>query len=625
MKKTLIGYKQGDQQEAYYIEAKQRSTHMHIIGSTGTGKSKFIEHLIREDIIQTNGLCLIDPHGYMFNDLVRWCETHRMFGRKKIILFDPSQDGWSFAFNPFKIDTAEISYHVDKMVQAVAQVWGGEDTDKTPLLKRNLRMVFQILAENRLSLLESTFLLDSTDANVRKYLTKNITDPVIKKLWDFANTLKPRPFMDEFGSAVNRMMEFLSSPIIKNTLGMTEKTIDLKKVMDEGAILLVNLAAKDKISDDNAQLLGTLIVNDLFMKCRGRPEGSRPFYLYIDECARYINDDIARILDEGRKFGLHLILAHQHLAQLEEVSPKVYRSVMTDAKAKVVFGGLTAEDARVLAENIFAGEIELQEPKEVLNKPVAIDHTRKIVRSYGEGESVTRGKSFSLGRSRQSSFTEGESEGKSIGSSEGRSQGSGLGSQEAISYEPGGGMFVHSQSIGQSFNSTDGRSRGESRLSSQARSKSWGMSEGETKSETESYQTSTSSNWSVGETFIPVLQERPSSTYSLEEQISRAMWVMMNQPTQYAIIKIAGQKSQMVKTPDVISGFANQERVTRFKIATYQKTDFAHPKEVSEKIIKERMDRIAQEAEDSPDETPPTQPTLVIRKTRKKEPVSFRG
>lgn len=614
----IVGYKAQKKDQPYFIYPKNRSTHMQIIGSTGTGKSKFLEYLIREDIKRKNGLCLIDPHGYLYNDLVSWCESKRMFGKRDIILFDPSQEGWSFGFNPFKIDSVEISYHVDKMVQAVAQVWGGEDTNKTPLLKRNLRMIFHVLAEKKLSLLESIFLLDSTDSTVRKYLTMKTTDPIIQKLWNYANLLKPRPFMDEFGSAVNRMIEFLSSPIVKNTVGSINYTIDLKKVMDEGGILLVNLAAKDKLSDDNARLLGTLIVNDLFMKCRGRADGSRPFYLYIDECGRYINDDIARILDEGRKFGLHLILAHQHLAQLEDVSRKVYLSVLTDAKAKVVFGGLTAEDARVLAENIFAGEIELQEVKEVLNKPVTIGHVKQMIKSYGENESQSTGTSQTRTKSYAESYSQGESEGKSRGTSIGMNRSDGSSWQNGVTFDTELGIIERSKNFSQTVNSVNGFNKGKSQMESQSFQKSRSWSEGESLSEGESYQTTTGSSWGESETFVPILEERPSSTYSLEEQIQRAMWVMMNQNTQYAIIKLAGCKSQAIKTPKVESSFANKQRIQRFKTATFQKDNFVQLTEEREKIIAERMAKITEEAEEYAIEQPTGKP-------KKKDPKSFRG
>src|SRR3954465_13142127 len=127
-----------------YLPQKTRTTHMHVIGASGRGKSKFLEHLIREDIRQGNGLCLIDPHGYLYEDLLRWIETRGFHERRTIEVFDPAFDGWTVGFNPLQFGDGhpdEIAFGVDSMVRACAQVWGGEDMTKTPLLKRTLRSI----------------------------------------------------------------------------------------------------------------------------------------------------------------------------------------------------------------------------------------------------------------------------------------------------------------------------------------------------------------------------------------------------------------------------------------------------------------------------------------------------
>ena len=527
------------------ISPKTRATGMQIIGSTGEGKSKFFEHLIREDIVYDNGLCLIDPHGYLYNDIVRWCETKRFLGRKKIILFDPSEEEWTFGFNPLRVSSPDLAFHVDAMVKACAKVWGGEDTDRTPLLKRCLRIVFHALAENQLSLLEAQYLTDPVNSTLRHYLTREIKDPIIREQWSYFNTLKPKSFYDEFGSTINRMMEVLSSPIIRNIVGQTEQTIDFRKIMDEGYVLLVNLAPKGKISDDNARLLGSLIVNDLYMNARCRPEGSRPFYLYIDECARYINEDIGRILDEGRKFGLHLILAHQHLSQLRKAGEDVYHAVMTDAKAKVIFGGLDAEEAEVLAKQVFLGEIDFEEPKGSLNKPVVVGYIKEWLRSYSHarGHSETDGHVSSRGTTALQSTMSSTSTRPDI-----------LGGEQVVT--------------------TNALNVGSGAISGEADSSFKGNMEIDAEG--------------VAEALTPVLEERPTQTFSLEEQIYKAMALMVNQPTQQAIIKLPKQHTRMVKTPTIEPGYARDERVQRFKDACYRLVDFVKPKLGVEKELEQR-------------------------------------
>ena len=181
-------------------------------------------------------------------------------------------------------------------------------------------------------------MLNRTDATLRKALTSDIHEPTIREEWDYLNSLRPAPFFDELSSTINRMNRFLTSPVIKCIIGQVEHTIDFRKIMDEGYIVLIKLGGQGlTISQENARLLGTLIINELFLRAKERPEGSRPFYLYIDECYQFINEDIGNILSEGRKFGLHLILGHQFLSQLMRAGQQVHDSVLTGAQTKVVF------------------------------------------------------------------------------------------------------------------------------------------------------------------------------------------------------------------------------------------------------------------------------------------------
>jgi len=535
---VLLGYEERTR-EGVYVDQKIRSTHLHVLGTTGSGKSKFMEHLIREDILNNNGLCLIDPHGYLYGDIVKWCETKRFLGRKKILLFDPTEEGLVFSFNPLQVSSSTtVSFHVDAMVKAVAKVWGGEDQDKTPTLKRCLRVIFHILAEKKLSLLEAQHLIRPTNSELREYISANIQDQVIMDQWDQFSGLNERQFSETFSSTVNRMTEFFSSSIIRNIIGQTERTINFRKIMDEGYVLLVNLAAKSRLSDDNARLLGTLIVNDLFVNARGRPAGSNPFYLYIDECARYINEDVGRILDEGRKFGLHLILAHQHLSQLKKAGEEVYSSVMTCANTKVVFGGLTAEDAEIMSKEIFL-DINMEEPKRSMNKPVVVGYEKILMKNI----------------SRSTSRTEGESDGFSDGSSNSESKNE---RDDTINNTSGG-----SQSNTKAYNSSyaDGESEGHS------------------------------------EALMPILKNMPTQTYSLEEQRYKAVSLMKKQPTQHAIVKMPGQGARFIKVPTVNPGFANDKRVEEYKKECYLLADFVKTEEEAKEHLDKRIMELKRSAE----------------------------
>ena len=556
MKKSGIVLGKDNNGNDVFMPAKTRSTHMHVIGSTGTGKSKFFESMIRQDILNRQGLCLIDPHGYLFHDIIRWCETMGLRnGRlaKNIVLLDPSADGWAFGFNPLRGGSCEISYHVDTMVKAVSKVWGGENSDRTPLLKRALRSIFHVLAENELSLLEGRFLIDPVHAETRKKLTENISDPVIKQQWDYFNELKPKPFYDEFGSTINRLMEFFSSPLIRAMIGQTEKVIDFRSVMDEGKVVLVNLSSSDRVSPDNARLLGSLIVNDLFMRAMGRPEGSRPFYLYIDECSLFVNEDIERILNEGRKFGLHLILAHQQLKQLKKQAGEgVYDAVMGSAKTKVIFGGLSYEDAEVMANQVFLGEIDLEEGKKSLRRKAVTGQVRIWMKSMSEGESE------STGRGEADSWSETET--TSTGDS----------SSASLTFHESG--LVRSQG--------SGMSSGESFSTSSSKSVSSFSSEGKNRSN------------GIRESFQNVYTEQEGGLFSLEEQRYKKMAVMVNQEPRQAVVKLPAKRSNVIETPFVREGIARRERVERFKRECFGSEDFAMTRKDAERLIDERHVRL---------------------------------
>jgi hypothetical protein len=529
-----------------YLPPASRATHMHVLGASGRGKSKFLEHLIRQDILAGNGLCLIDPHGYLYHDLIRWCETKGLADRRKIVLFDPTAEGWTFGFNPLKFGGSreEVSFCVDAMVRACAQVWGGEDTNKTPLLKRCLRAIFHALVESRLTLLEAIELSNEADTAepLRRLIASKITDSIFREQWVGFNSLEQAVFREQFASTNNRLLEFLAAPLIRTIVGQIEHTLDFAACMDEGTVVLVNLACRGQISDDNARLLGSLLVSDLFLKARRRPPKSRPFYLYIDECSLFVNDDIGRILDEGRKFALHLILAHQHLSQLKEAGEKVYSSVMTNAQTKVVFGGLSPEDAPIVSELLFMGELDLEEPKRALDKPVVTGYARAWMRNESKSRSATRAESTSTG----GSGTQGEN----------------------ISVAEDGTELLVGRSLGS----------GTSEMHGTSDSLTAGFTEG----------------WS--ETMTPVLTILPTQVFSLQEQVYKATALVVNQPERTAIVKIPGRPSVQVRTPFVSEAVARDERVERFKEKAFARSSFALPRDEAQRLLDTRRRTLLQEA-----------------------------
>ncbi len=354
-----------------FLTSKERERHMHVIGSSGSGKSKFLEWLLRGDIKNREGLCLIDPHGSLYEDIVRWLAYHNLSDRD-IILLNPSSGDYVTGFNPFVKTGGEVSVRVDYQITATIRAWGLENTDETPTLERWLRCIYQTLNERGETIIASEYLIDFFEPEVRLYLTENISKRLLRSEWKgLSSSRTPRQFYDELLSTKNKLLRFLCSDQVYRFMGMRENNINFREIMDEGKILLVNLAESEHLSHYNARLFGALLVNEIFQeaKRRGRGEFGRkpkPFYLYIDEFQNFVTDDIAYILDQSRKFGLHLILAHQRLGHMREKFPDVLDAVLTNVRIKTVFGGLNRADAKQMVEEMFVNQLDLKEIKKAI-------------------------------------------------------------------------------------------------------------------------------------------------------------------------------------------------------------------------------------------------------------------
>lgn len=555
-----------------FITQEELTTHLQLAGVSGRGKSKELENIMLQLIENKKGFCLMDPHGTLYDTMVSWLETNHYFDKnysgepkRKIILFDPYEENYSLGFNPFMRTRQTISYLVDMMVLACASVWGGEDPNDTPRLGKYLTAIFHVLIEKGLTLYEATNLIASDDPKVRQYLTHDIKDQQIQSAWKSINALSKSRFDEEIGSTSNRLMRFLNSEIIRRIFGQNGNTIDFKKIMDEGAILLVNLKAIDRISFQNTCLLGTLIINNFYMACLGRDKETaeaNPYYLIIDECPRYITEDIPTILDEGRKFGLHLMLSYQRLQQLrKKIGDDGFEGVLGGAQSRLVFGGLRMPDALTLTDDMFVAtdQINMQEPKQGLKKPQIVGYKRTTFRSRSSGTMHTT--------------TDGEGTTEASGTTTARGQTQTIGGDGLGLWGPGSTILTTANS-----NSVAGSS-------STASSRSSAISDGFFESEGES------------EGLEPIMEELWTESYSLEEQKTKAASLLVRQPKQHAIIQIVEKKSVFVKVPFVPEPTANKNRVQKSKEQCYLSTQYIKAKEMVEEEIENRQALIKKEAE----------------------------
>lgn len=406
-KRILIG--NDDRGKSVYLTPEDRAEHMQVVGSTGVGKSKFLEWMIREDIFNRNGVCLIDPHGSLYENILIWLASMNITDRE-VILLDVTNWDWTTLFNPFAMvpGSRSIAAQVNRKIKAVLRVWGAENSDQTPSLERWLRCFWHVIISQNLSYLETEYFIHYGHQQIREYLSRPISTELIKSDLEDLASFKRNEFYKEILSTRNRLSRILHIEQLRRTMGMTMNNLDLMKCMDERAILLVNLQAAGDFDSEASNLLGALLINQLYETALQRKKDSfgrsfpEPFYLYVDEIERFVTPDIGRILEECRKMGLHAIFAHQHLGQLERdnTSKDILGSFIGCARNKAVFGGLPPPDNDYLVRTIFR-----LNPLQIKHIQHAIAfwpvYTREQVKSHSEGtvegSGGTSGKVLSTG------------------------------------------------------------------------------------------------------------------------------------------------------------------------------------------------------------------------------------
>lgn len=372
MTPLLIGY--DERNEPLHLTADDLASHLLGIGASRYGKSKLVEWLCRQLIRDRRGFCLIDPHGHLFNDLVRWLAYVAPEQDRGIKLFIPGHNQRSVGFNPFRPGRGDPSVQADRRVQATVKVWGAAGTDETPRLERVLRILYYALIERGLSPDFARYFLSFTERETREHLVAGITNPVVRGEWEELCAYdRPQDFNGQIESAKNRLTRFLSSLQVRRMIGLNTNCLDLEDVIENGEILLVNLQPTDDFTEENGRLVGTLLVNELWEIARRRKQtamGRSPadFFVILDEFQKFITPDIGSMLAESAKYGIHLLLFHQFLAQLKLQDELTYHSVMTNCQTKIAFGGLSRDDARVMAENLFPNQIDLKRIKFILEQ-----------------------------------------------------------------------------------------------------------------------------------------------------------------------------------------------------------------------------------------------------------------
>lgn len=493
---------------------KERGNHTHILGSTGTGKSKLLEYMLRQDILDRNaGLCLLDPHGTLYDEIMLFASHRYPHLADRIVTFHPARDtDYIAGFNPVSTDPSRMDYFLENLISACLKAWGQSNSDTSPRIGRWLENIFHAIMASGMTLLETVPLTSTAQQDgKRERLLQYVMSEAIQSDWaSYARaTLTQRQMMME--GASNRLRKFLRNETIRLMIGQQKHVLDFHRIMQEGKILLVNLNGEDRIDRQNMQLIGTLMVNEIFSAAQlrdPRDKTLKPFYFYIDEFAQFITRDIAYSLEEARKRKLFMILAHQHLAQLKKEDEYLYASVMTNCKNKIVFGGLSVEDSDVMNRELQTGFLDLkslkheqyrtrvrhiEETREVRSRSASTSNgvsesvsnattdtfatNRSETEGEAQGHTIGRSQSFTIGEARNYSISGSQSSGETRGESESSGQSQGLGRQISESWSEG-----RSKGQGESSTEQQGTSSGTSRTQSASENSNWSKGSSETRS-----------------------------------------------------------------------------------------------------------------------------------------------
>jgi hypothetical protein len=580
MKRIYLGLN-ANRKPMFLTEEMRRGTHCHCVGGSGTGKSKFLECMIRQDLRQGQGFCLIDWHGTLYNDLLHYCtqlDIGLLDDFRSLVLLNPSRPDFITGFNPFIQKSEDTSTQVSKWIDATVKTWGVGNTDTTPTLARVARILYTFMAETRQTLANAVLLLQFPRRDLREYALRHISDSWVRGQLESLQAIKTeREWREQTLSLDNRMARFVGSKGVRRFMGLTDNNIDLVAAMDEGKIILVNLGDSGYLDREAAKVFAALFLNEFFRaamfranRSQGREE-PKQYVLYLDEFQEYITEDMAAMLDQVRKGGLHMVLAHQHLGHFAD-NPRLRKSVLTNARIRAVFGGLDYLDASDLGNEMFLPDLNTRQIKKAYYHTIHLyrEETRTIYsRMSGQGTGH--------------SSTSGRGSGSASGSGTVIARGSGFSQfgppdMPWLTSEPVEGWHTNHEGSGESTSKTsiETSSSGESDIDSQY----------ESESETEV------------PVFVPIpVKELVNETeWNREDKLSKIVELLKCQQKRHCFIKLDTAMTQPIRVPFVGDCPFSPEYLCFYQEEVYRHQK-ALPAEEVDRLIAENEKKFLNEAD----------------------------
>ena len=340
------------------IKRKDRRQHMYVLGKSGTGKSVLLSNLIVQNINNGEGVCVVDPHGELVEEILHLIPDHRA---KDVIYFNPADIDYNVGFNVISLDDPKYKHLVASGLMGIfTKIWANAWSSRMEYILNNA--ILALLDTPGTTLLGIPRLL--VDKDYRQMIIGNLKDPIVKAFWVHEYEQWREQFRNEAIAPIqNKVGQFLSTSIIRNVVGQSKSTIDIFNIMNEGKIFLVNVS-KGRVGEDNSALLGGMIITKIQLAAMERvriPENERKdFYLYVDEFQNFATDSFANILSEARKYRLNLIIAHQYTAQLSNENGTAVRDAVFGNVGTMIIFRVGADDAEFI-EKEFEPEFTAQD------------------------------------------------------------------------------------------------------------------------------------------------------------------------------------------------------------------------------------------------------------------------
>ncbi|GMV90900.1 MAG: hypothetical protein AMXMBFR82_06780 [Candidatus Hydrogenedentota bacterium] len=336
-----------NKRQVFGIRQADRLSHMYVIGKTGVGKSTLLENLIWQDTVAGRGVAVLDPHGELIDHVKQVIPDRR---RQDLIDFNVPDPANRVTFNPLQhVSAPRRGLAAGGMLDAFKKLWADSWGPRLEHLLRNA--IFALLEQQDATLFDILRLFE--DREYRSDAIRHVSNSQVRRFWleEFPK-YPPRLQAEAIAPVQNKVGAFLADPVLQRILGNKQSSLLLRPVLDEGKILLVNLA-KGRIGEDTSSLLGSLLVSRINLAALSRAEVTEserpPFFAYLDEFQSFTSQAFVTMLSELRKYRVGMVLAHQYLGQLD---PAVYEAIVGNVGTLVAFR-LGNTDAEVLAQEFY--------------------------------------------------------------------------------------------------------------------------------------------------------------------------------------------------------------------------------------------------------------------------------